>query len=244
MVQKTSKKFKILLLNFGYGTGLNGSVQNYIFSGNRYIHTSKKTQQNVLNRLNTLISEEKPDLICLIEIKKGQITTLLNDTYKYYDIETKYSPKSPLRNVGLFNQNSNAFISNKDVLFKKHYMKHGSKKLVYEINITDNLSIFMAHFSLKKNTRKKQFMEINNLIDTKKQTIVCGDFNIFNGVSEIKYLLSESNLKCAHNKPTFPAYKPKKSLDLFLCSKQLNINSRVLANQISDHLPVILEVKL
>ena len=58
-------------------------------------------------------------------------------------------------------------------------------------------------------------------------------------------LLSNANLEIANKKSafTFPAYKPDKILDLFICSKDVKVNKiRVIQNDASDHLPVFISV--
>jgi endonuclease/exonuclease/phosphatase family metal-dependent hydrolase len=50
------------------------------------------------------------------------------------------------------------------------------------------------------------------------------------------------DLDLIFNKATFPSYKPKYMLDLFLTSRDINSDYKVLKSNISDHLPVILEI--
>jgi endonuclease/exonuclease/phosphatase family metal-dependent hydrolase len=44
------------------------------------------------------------------------------------------------------------------------------------------------------------------------------------------------------DKATFPSFKPKYVLDLFLTSKDIESNTKILKTNISDHLPVLLEI--
>jgi endonuclease/exonuclease/phosphatase family metal-dependent hydrolase len=106
----------------------------------------------------------------------------------------------------------------------------------------------MTHFSLSKRIRHKQFAELEELIRKRKRVILCGDFNVFSGPEELYHLLGQCNLRIV-NQPkdfTFPTCKPRKALDLFLCSHDVRImDIRVLDTvTASDHLPVILEVAL
>jgi endonuclease/exonuclease/phosphatase family metal-dependent hydrolase len=238
-------KFKILLLNLGYCAELNGSLSQYIFGFYKYFFLPNKIQERVLKKLKKIISEEKPDLICITEIKKGeQILSLINDKYPHYNIGTKYGKESSLRKLPFFRDNGNAFISRKKLPFKKQFLKHGTKKLLYEIMLPNKTKLLLTHFSLKKEVRKKQFAEIQKKYGKTNSKIICGDFNISSGFDELDYLIKDSKLKFAHKGPTFPAFSPKKSLDLFLCSEKLDAKAKVLKNQLSDHLPVILEIKL
>ena len=84
------------------------------------------------------------------------------------------------------------------------------------------------------------------MTEDKNQVIICGDFNVFKGLSELDHLVAGGNLKIINgpNDKTFPSYKPKNVLDIFICSKNIDVAElRVLTDvKISDHLPVILEI--
>lgn len=239
------KKFKILLLNLGYCTKLNGSLSQYILKCHRYLFLSRKVQREVLRKLKDTIAKEEPDLVCLVEIKKGkQMKELVDGDYTFFDIENKYGRKSILRKLPFFYNKSNAFLSKDELSYKKYYLKNGVKKLIYEITLPNKTKLVLGHFSLKKNVRAKQFEEICKKYADVESKIICGDFNISKGITELDTLRDDLDLKCADKKPTFPAFYPKKSLDLFLCQRQLNLKAEVLRNQLSDHLPVTLEVEL
>lgn len=208
------------------------------------MYLPKKVENNVLRKLKTIISAENPDLICLVEIEKNkQIKNLISDKYPFYDIDIKYGEDSILRKLPVFKVKGNAFISKQKLAFKKHYLKNGTKKLLYEIKLPNKISVILMHFSLEKNVRAKQFQEIWKMFANVKSKIICGDFNIFGGLSELDDFMKKADLKLAHENPTFPAFKPKRPLDLFLCSKNLKTKTKVLKTQLSDHLPVILELQ-
>lgn len=174
-----------------------------------------------------------------------ELTKLMSD-YPIHWIENKYGPESPLRHLPFFKTKGNAFFAKNIEGVKIHYLKHGTKKLVYEIQLPGDIFIHMAHFSLVADTREKQFKEIKKMTDGKSKVIICGDFNIFKGLSELDHLIAGGNLKIVNspNDKTFPSYKPKNVLDVFVCSKNIDVAElRVLTDvKISDHLPVILEI--
>ena len=64
------KKFKILLLNTEYLTGLTGRKIHYIIKGHRYFYTKESIKKEITDKLKKVIYQEDPDLICLIEIGK------------------------------------------------------------------------------------------------------------------------------------------------------------------------------
>jgi hypothetical protein len=239
------KKLKILLLNLGYLTNLNGSKKDYLLNSYRYLINSKKIQKGLIQKFKKTIKKQNPDLILLIEIRKNQVKELISKAYKFYDFETKYGKDSILRKLPLFKIQCNGFISKEKLNYKKGFLKYGTKKILYVIDLPKRIKLLLFHFSLNKKTREKQFKEITNLTKNYKYKIICGDFNISKGINEIKSFIKENDLKISNNMPTFSSFKPQKNLDLFLCSKALKTKSEVIGNlKISDHLPVVLEIDL
>lgn len=237
------KTFKILLINLGYCTGVNGFFWQYIAKFHRYIFLPRMVEGRTLQKFKAVIAEENPDMICLVEIKKGkQVRALISAEYLFYDVKTKYGEKSLLRKSPFFYNKGNAFIAKDDFQFKLHYLKNGTKKLVYEIILPNKISLLLAHFSLNKYSRKKQLRSMAELSLENEKKIICGDFNILSGLGELDFLVQKSDLKIINPHPTFPAYKPSKFLDLFLASQGVQASARVLDAQISDHLPVVLEI--
>lgn len=255
IINKTDKKFKILLLNLEYCLDVKASVFGIAARGYRYLFCPKKTQKRTLNHLNRLIHKIQPDLCCFVEIDRGsrisnrinQINKLTNGSYHFHSIENKYKPKGLLRRLPFFCSQCNGFLAKKDLPHKTFFLKKGLKKLVYQIQINSDTALFLVHFSLSKKIRKAQLLELEKLLPNAQKLILCGDFNIFRGMKEINWFIEKNNLKVINpaSQKTFPSHKPKKNLDLFLASKNLNIAGfNVLSNvKISDHLPVLMEIK-
>lgn len=240
MVVSMKKPFKILLFNIGYCLGLDGSFWKYALHFYRYFFCSKKIKHRILNELALLIKKTNPDLCCLTEVdKRSKIT---NHLYPFHDMAIKYGKKSIIPSIPFFKGKCNGFLSKKNILFQKHYLARGGKKLVYELFLPDNLSVFLVHLSLSSKMRKKQFEELGRLVHNKK-VIVCGDFNIWKGIKELDDFLLTHNLKMM-GYPTFPSHRPKKILDVFIYSRGLDVKKMTVLKdvRISDHLPVLLEI--
>ena len=167
---------KILFLNAGYCLGIDGSTVDYILKSYRYVYCSKKTRNEIYSKVKGLILRESPDLFCMAEVDKGSLNTgfenqilkLTSKKESFFDISVKYGEDSLLRKFPLSSGKSNGFISKEKVKFKKLYFKNGAKKLIYEIYIK-GFTILLAHFSLKKKVRKKQFDEIADLMKGRKK---------------------------------------------------------------------------
>jgi len=238
------KKFKILLLNLGYCTKLDGSMKDYFTKFYRYPFLPEKIEDEVLSELKAIIKTENPDLICLTEIKQGkQIRTLLSESYAFHDIAVKYGENSFLRKLPPFKSKGNAVISKKKLSCKKHYLENGTKKLLLEVELPNRTSLFFMHFSLSKKIRAKQFQEIQQKFGKVKSKIICGDFNVYGGLTELSSLMEKSQLKFTSKQATFPSFKPQKALDLFLVPNDLKFEIKVLGNKLSDHLPITMTIE-
>jgi len=237
-------KIKILLTNLGNCTGLDGSYQSWLTGFHRYIYVPKKIRENVLYELSTLAKKENPDLIMINEISKGnQINFLRNllGGYKQVEVGVKYGRKSLLRLIPVYHKKSNAFFSKKNMNFERFYLKSGQKKSFYKLTLPENLKLIFGHFALSKKTRKKQFKEIESLVDFKKGMIL-GDFNIHD-ISELETIKNNLQFRSAHNEKTCPTSNPMYPTDMLIHSENVRVNSKILENKFSDHLPVIFEVE-
>ena len=239
---------KILLLNMEYAMGLTGKIREYFVHPLRVLRESKDVQMKTLDKIKGMIHREQPDVCCLKKKKKGsfwdhhinQLQYLRDKSYKYGSIHNKYGPRSKLRTNPFFEGRSNGFISKVHHTHRVHYFKEGTKKLIYDIALQDKLKLQIAHFSLNKKVRAEQ---IEELAQTKGPVILCGDFNIMKGVKEVEPLL-QAGFTLANNPTdyTFPSYKPKKLLDLFMLKGIQKKKCYVLPDKVSDHRAVILEI--
>jgi endonuclease/exonuclease/phosphatase family metal-dependent hydrolase len=99
---------------------------------------------------------------------------------------------------------------------------------------------------LDRSVRKRQSEELKKIVKTRENVIICGDFNIFRGRKELESLARDCGLTIVNSplEATFPAVRPKKTLDLFLCPPNLHATARVINGvRASDHLPVLLEME-
>ena len=239
---------KILLFNVGYCTELQGRLREYYLHFLRYLYTPRRIVEDAFSVLGHLMQVENPDFCCFLEVHPDRRLISHLQQYLFHDFENKYGLRSILRHLPFFRRNCSSIFAHRPVTFQKHFLRYGTKKLLYEIELRNDLSVMITHFSLSRSTRRKQFTELEQLIRSRKRVILCGDFNVFDGEEELRHLLSICNLRIANGTHdfTFPSFHPSKALDLFLCSHDVNVlGVRVLKSiHASDHLPVILEVDL
>lgn len=251
-----AKEIKILLWNAGYFRGIDGNIFNHLRYGYRHFYCSDRIQAKYLEDFKNLIKSENPDICCLVEIDKGsfnnmyvdQMPRLASSEYKFADAEKKASPEFIFRNNPFFVGKSNGFLSKKKYIFRKIYLKNGVKRLVYLIELDGGIKLLLVHLTpFSRRIRKKQIDEIKEIVSDFDKVIICGDFNIFGGSAELDNLLENSELVLMNgiDDKTYPAYSPRRALDLFICSENIAAGAKlsILKDwRISDHLPLILKI--
>jgi len=239
---------KILFSNLGYAKGIDGTLWQHVSRAGRHLYCPIPIQTQILGQLKDLMIKEAPDLCCFVEIDKGsfhsayfdQLQYLLTDDYKYADISNKYGENNWRRKLPLYGGRSNAFLSKTDLQFDRLYFKNGTKRLLYKIQLPDNICVFFSHFSLDRKVRVKQFEEVHAMIkECPGDVILLADFNIMHGFTELDDLIEKANLKILNdeNLHTFRFYTKELALDLCLCSASLEnrLSLHVIDQPYSDH---------
>jgi endonuclease/exonuclease/phosphatase family metal-dependent hydrolase len=190
-----------------------------------------------------------------MEIDKGSFTSaglnqlqeLINEKYRFFDIESKYAAKSRLGFFPLSKGKSNAYLAKQNFAHEKLYFHSGMKRLIYKIIIHQNLTLFFAHFSLNKSMRAKQILKTRDLMqETSGEVIFMGDFNILSGLGEISPLLDHGRFVLLNQEDaiTFTFHKRKLVLDLCICSAGLvhQAHLKIIPQPYSDHAALMLTV--
>ena len=101
------------------------------------------------------------------------------------------------------------------------------------------------HRGTTQDGRERQVEELKEMAMKRRRVVVAGDFNVFGGFEELFPLTEGAGLQILNRESdyTFPSSGPKKSLDLFLVSRNVfsNFKLRIIRNNISDHSFVFLE---
>lgn len=250
----TKQKFKILFGNLGYARGIDGKLSQHILYMHRHFYASARAQKRALCQVSETVARENPDLCCFAEIDEGsftsgglnQVEALLNPTHCHFDIANKYGVTSRLRQFFLTKGKSLAFISKRAYPYEKIYFENGTKRLIYRIALGDGLTLFFAHFSLSKTTRRKQLIEARRLmLEADGEAIFLGDFNILSGTEELEPLLKGGSLVLMNGvKPTFKFHRRELVLDLCICTAGIAQQSKlsIVALPCSDHDAIMLEI--
>ena len=241
---------KIIFYNIAYGTGLNGSWRQYLLKLRRFVWLPFFQTHKIAK----LLKKQRADVLCLVEVDGGSYRNrFMCQTKKlakkldlnFWHTKSKYHPKSLFNYLPYIRKRNDSIISSKKGEIRCHYLNSGMKKLVQEF-IVDNISIFTVHLAvLQKKIRKMQLEELGEILKKcQRPFILCGDFNIFKGLEEISFLINSNNLQLVQTSATFPSVKPKKHLDLFLVSNDINVkDSGILNSKYSDHLPIWITIE-
>jgi endonuclease/exonuclease/phosphatase family metal-dependent hydrolase len=111
----------------------------------------------------------------------------------------------------------------------------------------EELAVVISHLSLGSGARQRQFDFIGDLIAPFRHAVVMGDFNCQPTSPGFRRFLDDTGLRVpgAAALPTYPAWKPQRSIDHILLSESLQaLRYEVPDIRLSDHLPIVVDVAL
>lgn len=116
--------------------------------------------------------------------------------------------------------------------------KYGSEK--------ETLAVFILHLALSKRARMRQLSMISELVNQYEHAIVMGDLNCKVNSNEMRHLFSQTRLhEPIEELQTFPSWRPQHHIDHILVTSELEVvKAKALKHVCSDHLPIMMEVKL
>lgn len=228
----------------------------------RTFSAPKKVIEDITKSLKTY----SPDILALVEtdlgsfrVKSKSNTIHIKERLDMINAieKVKYSTDGAyqiLHKTPIFRKQANAILSKHKLENEKfHFLSAGTKRLVIEATIKINdkkVTLLLTHLSLRKNIRKKQILEIIDIVNSiENPVILMGDFNTFEGFGELDILIRKTKLNWKANSEivtyTYPSHKPKKTLDYILTSEEINVKDyQVLKLKHSDHLPLIMDFEI
>ncbi len=227
-----------MIVNAGYMTGINGSVGDHIIKSGRFVFSDTERISETVG----LVEQHRPDILFIAETR-GTMHSEISELFAVNHVDRKYGPQSPLHLVPFFSGNSNGIFMQETFPVRKIFLKNGTKKLVYRIEVA-GISVFFIHLALGRDTRKKQLAELSEMMRAAPASILAGDFNLFGGSEELEETLAATGLQATGGgEYTFPSFRPQHTIDHFLISSSIRAsNIKVLHTaRISDHLPVIMD---
>lgn len=253
---------KLLSCNAGYLLDYTGALSEYVLAPHRAVTGSAAAEARSTDRLVGVIADERPDIVCLLEVDQGSVRTAdggqlariaarLSERGLTYRTraDSKYGESGLLARAPVLRHLSNGFLLRDgiDGRTEAHYLDTGPKRLVSEVRVGD-ISVFAVHLAMSGRTRVRQLEELAELTRERERAIVCGDFNAYNGLSEFDDFREETGLVLRNPGETVPKrpldtlLTDTRSLDVFLTPPDLTVTRcEVVDVQVSDHRPIILE---
>lgn len=241
---------RFLLYNIAYGTGGPRSHAHGALTVHRYLQSCR----HHMKFLGRFIRKTDPDIVGLVEFDGGSFRTgginhaaqFARTLEHHYAYSSKYGRRSMARWLPLLRHQGNALFSKQEMqACENHYLPWGFKRLVMEGLIGD-IHVFLVHLALNRHTRERQLDVLGDLVGScREPVILAGDFNTFEGVSELDELTRKTGLTNVNSEhlPTFPAWHPRRQLDFILASDDINVRgfSVLKGIRLSDHLPLMLD---
>ena len=122
----------------------------------------------------------------------------------------------------------------------------GRGAMVARYGDDDNpLVVVLLHLALGRRARIRQLSYVADIVSEYEHVVVMGDLNCLADSDEMQHLLDNTGLTPPElDLPTFPSWRPSRTLDHILVSPSLIIeNIQVLSDvDVSDHLPIGMEI--
>ncbi len=248
---------RIILYNIQYCYGYKGSFWEYLKFW-KIIFPPKYLDYVMANELKAF----KPDIVGFIEIDTGSIRTKKEDKTVFFkeflELEdkaerikyTKHGVSKIVGSLPITRKLGNAVVSRHAISdVKYHDLNKGTKRVAIEclIEKPEKFRVVLVHLPLGKRARAEQLRELGDIVNKiEEPVILMGDFNIFDGLKEIRPLMRKTGLKYPPGRKvihTQPTSNPRRTLDIILVSEEIQVKDyKVLEDmEFSDHLPVLMD---
>ena len=237
------------LLSFNVQVGINTQ---------RYHHYLTRSWQHLLphagrtgnlQRIGDLLADF--DLVALQEVDGGSLRSGYINQVEYLAQHGAfpYWYQQLNRNLGRFAQHSNGVLSR----LRPHALEDhplpgppGRGAIFLQLGEGDDvLLVVMMHLALGARTRTRQLAYIRERVTDYRHLVLMGDMNTHAVDLLENSPLRDLGLLAPQVEATFPSWRPQRCLDHILLSPTLELGRvDVLAQPISDHLPVAVEIRL
>ncbi|MFC1723674.1 endonuclease/exonuclease/phosphatase family protein [Nanoarchaeota archaeon] len=244
--QPTKKKVRVASYNIANARG--NTIDFW------HTPTEKEVKEN-LEQIVDFARREDIDVLCMNEVDFNSQRTHNLDQARYiadrlcynHVIEEAIFSAPPYMKLG------NAVVSRYPLKLNGHYqfgrnfsqrLRHMFKSFVdFDVLLPDRLNFILTHYDAESETvRREETKQILKHIKKKKQPFVLlGDFNAGPGKKSFDRLIRSGYVRNPYTGIlTYPADRPRESIDHILVSPQLNIrNYHSVHLEPSDHRPII-----
>lgn len=246
---KNKRCIRVLSYNLQVGIKTSRASQ-YITGSWKHLIPHSQRLDNLDNTIHFL---ETYDLVGLQETDAGSLRSNYINLTEYL-ASRAYFPHwyhQVNRNLGHIAKHSNGLLSR----YKPYEIENirlpglipGRQAILAKYgNEKETLAVFVLHLALSKRARMRQLSVIADKVNQYDHAIVMGDLNCKVDSNEMKYLFSQTRLhEPVEELHTFPSWRPEHHIDHILVTSELEvINAKPLKHICSDHLPIMMEVKL
>ncbi len=240
-------RLRLLSFNIQVGNSTE-SYRHYLTRGWQHLLPHQGRSSN-LQRIGALLADY--DLVALQEADGGSHRSgYINQVEHLAQLGAfPYWYQQLNRNLGRLAQHSNGVLSRlQPTVIEDHPLPGPPGRGAILLRFgegEDALAVVMMHLSLGAKTRVRQLAYIRELIGEYRHQVLMGDMNTHASDLLLHSPLRDLGLLAPQVEATFPSWRPQRCLDHILLSPSLTLEAvRVLAQPISDHLPVAVEIRL
>ena len=241
------RRLRLLSFNIQVGNSTQG-YRHYLTRSWQHVLPHKGRAGN-LERIGDLLGDF--DLVALQEADGGSHRSGYINQVKYLaqQGEFPYWYQQLNRNLGRLAQHSNGVLSRlRPAAIEDHPLPGPAGRGAILVRFgegPDALVVVVMHLALGTKTRTRQLAYIRELIGDYQHQVLMGDMNTHANDLLQNSPLRDLGLLAPQVEATFPSWRPQRCLDHILLSPSLTLESvQVLAQPISDHLPVAVEIRL
>ena len=240
---------RLRLLSFNIQVGISTErYRHYLTRGWQHLlpHTGRAGN---LQKIGDLLGDF--DLVALQEADGGSLRSgYINQVEHLAQLGAfPYWYQQLNRNLGRFGQHSNGVLSRlRPWAIEDHPLPGPAGRGAILVRFGEGpeaLVVVMMHLALGTRTRTRQLAYIRELIGDYRHQVLMGDMNTHATDLLENSPLRDLGLLAPQIEATFPSWRPQRCLDHILLSPSLTLERvQVLAQPISDHLPVAVEIRL
>ena len=248
-IKNTNRTLRILSYNLQVGIKTSRASQYITGSWKHFIpHT-----QRLDNLDNTIHFLETYDIVGLQETDGGSLRSNYINLTEYLANKAGFPHwyHQVNRNLGHIAKHSNGLLSH----FKPYEIENirlpglipGRQAILAKYgNKKETLAVFVLHLALSKRARMRQLSMIADKVNQYEHAVVMGDLNCKVDSDEMKKLFSQTKLhEPVEELHTFPSWRPQHHIDHILVTSELEVlKAKPLKHVCSDHLPIMMEVKI
>nr|WP_218177137.1 endonuclease/exonuclease/phosphatase family protein [Pseudomonas gingeri] len=240
---------RLRLLSFNIQVGISTQrYRHYLTRGWQHLlpHTGRADN---LQKIGGLLADF--DLVALQEADGGSLRSgYVNQVEHLAQLGAfPYWYQQLNRNLGRLGQHSNGVLSRlRPSAIEDHPLPGPAGRGAILVRFgegSEALVVVMMHLALGARARTLQLAYIRELIGGFRHLVLMGDMNTQASDLLLHSPLRDLGLLAPQVEATFPSWRPQRCLDHILLSPSLTLERvEVLAQPISDHLPVAVEIRL